>query len=329
MSDLSPCGALVAALLSITLCAFYVTHLWKFDRFRCLNFMRDRQGAFKRFMTYSYPVGVLTVAIFWVGSAVIKYKEGFVTLSNGTVLPKPFELWTPQNLGARFPLIMLNAVAWGAEAYVELALFAKELCFWFFLIHAGPSPTPWFRSIYFKIWLGGSVLAVALTFVTTIVTRADPVKNEVWQMFVGSVTGLLITIGFLPVLWVFPNFVRKVKEEGADVDAVVRLVKFHDLNARSIIRIVFRFMFVVPGVLFSIEGFNPNTHIINEGIWISDLLLAISSIGLVVQSSITLMARTTYVALSCINILPRFSSPETSNWRPHDGSMDPQLSGGE
>lgn len=296
MSHLSPCVFLVWTILTTALGGFYFHHLWKFDRFRCLNLARGHNGTFKRVMTYSYLIAVPTLLTYTVGLAIIKYQEGFVTSPSGSVLPKPFEFWTQQHQAAIFPLNIFWALSWGSEAVTHL----EELCFWLFLIHAGPSPTSWFKSIYFRIWAGGSLSAVILVVIVTAATKDDPLKNEAWIQFTGSVISLLITIGFLPILWVFRNFVQTVKNEGADMEAVVRLAKFHELN---ITRTVFRFLFVIPVFLLSIDGLRPHTHTLNESMMWTDLLVIASGIGCVVQSVITLMI-----------FFPRNVESETQRW---------------
>jgi len=296
MSHFSPCVFLVWAILSITLSGFYFSHLWKFDRFQCLNLMRDRQGAFKRIMTYSYLVAIPLLLTWTVGFTVIKYKEGFITLPTGAVLPKPFGLWTPHHQAAYFPLNMAWAFSWVADTLSHL----EELCFWFFLIRAGPLPTPWFKSKYFKIWMGGSILSMISVVTATSVTKSDPLKNEAWLQITGTFFGLLITIGFLPILWVFPKFIKTVKSEGADMDAVIRLVKFHDLN---IVRIIFRFMFVIPGFILAVDGLRPHTHLVNASMIYTDILAMTAGVGFIVQSSITLTI-----------FFPRNLELETNRW---------------
>jgi len=297
MSHLSPCIFLLWAILTTALGGFYFHHLWKFDRLRCLNITKGVQsGAFKRVMTYSYLLAVPVLLTYTLGFAVIKYEEGYVTLPSGTVFPKPYGSWTAQHQAALFPLNMLWALSWGFEALSHL----EELCFWLFLIHTGPSPKSWFKSVYFKIWAGGSATAIILVLIVTAATKDDPLKNEAWLQFVGSSIGLFITLGFLPILWVFPSFVQNVKNEGADAQAVTRLAKFHDLN---LTRIIFRFLFVIPILILAIDGLTPHTHTVNESPMWTDLLTMTSSIGCVVQSAITLMI-----------FFPRNVELETQRW---------------
>ena len=54
-----------------------------------------------------------------------------------------------------------------------------ELCFWLFLINAGSNQQDWFRTLYFKIWMVGSVVAMAYMPLVTIFTRDDPLKVRI------------------------------------------------------------------------------------------------------------------------------------------------------
>jgi hypothetical protein len=51
-----------------------------------------------------------------------------------------------------------------------------ELCFWLFLVNAGSAQQDWFRSLYFKTWVGGSIIAVIYMPLVTIFTRSDVLK---------------------------------------------------------------------------------------------------------------------------------------------------------
>lgn len=55
----------------------------------------------------------------------------------------------------------------------------EELCFWLYLIHSGPLPTPWFKSAYFRLWLGGIICSIVILFPVTISTRADPLRVSI------------------------------------------------------------------------------------------------------------------------------------------------------
>ncbi|KAF8525798.1 hypothetical protein BU17DRAFT_62367 [Hysterangium stoloniferum] len=281
MSHLSPTVFVTWAILVACMGGFYFYHLWKFDRFSCLKFRHTRDGAFKRVMTYSYLVALPFLMIYTVGFAVIKYREGYI------VIPETGQgiMWSQQHQKAYFPLNVFWALSWIAEVVSHLE---------------GPSPKPWFKSIYFKLWLGGCITAFILLTVVTGATKSDPLKNEVYIQFAGSTIGLFITLGILPVLWIFPAFIQSVKNDGGDMESITRLAKFHDLN---IIRTVFRFFFVVPVLMLSIDGMIPHKHTLNESLACVDFLSILSGIGCTVQSVITLMI-----------FFPRNVEMETQRW---------------
>jgi hypothetical protein len=52
----------------------------------------------------------------------------------------------------------------------------EELMFWFFLITVKPQHSTWFRSLQFKTWAAGSILAVVGMPLLTWFTRHDPLK---------------------------------------------------------------------------------------------------------------------------------------------------------
>jgi len=161
----------------------------------------------------------------------------------------------------------------------------EELCFWLFLVNAGSAQQDWFRSLYFKTWLLGSALAVTYMPLVTIFTRADPLKCEAYTFLAGSLGSLSLTLWFIPVLWTFPSFLRNLTRESVDSNTIIRLTKFHELNS---LRILFRFLFVLPLVTLGVDGVRPHQHV-NESMMWTDLLAMISGLGFIISSGITLV----------------------------------------
>ena len=75
----------------------------------------------------------------------------------------------------------------------------------------------WFRSLYFKTWIVGSVVAILYMPLVTLCTRSDPLKVrchlyaddsvlmlstkcEAYTFLAGSLGSLALTLWFLPVL---------------------------------------------------------------------------------------------------------------------------------
>jgi len=102
---------------------------------------------------------------------------------------------------------------------------------------------------------------------------------------VGSSGSLCVTLCFLPVLWKFPAFLDGLRKEAVDTGTIVRLTKFSELNR---IRILLRFMFVIPLLILGIDGVRPE-HPLNESMNITDVLGIIAGFGCVVSSGITLV----------------------------------------
>ena len=95
---------------------------------------------------------------------------------------------------------------------------SAELCFWLFLLNSSRSEANWFRSIYFKIWAGGSALAIIYMPLVTIFTRSNPLKvstanvlradafltlaqSEAWLFLAGSLGDLTLTVCSTPMMY--------------------------------------------------------------------------------------------------------------------------------
>ncbi|KAF9262658.1 hypothetical protein L218DRAFT_1000539 [Marasmius fiardii PR-910] len=280
MSHTSPASLLVWAVLSCILFTFLIYHLWSFDRFQCLKWTNTHSGAFKRIMTYSYLLSVPLITTYAVGFAIIKYQEGFLDLPSHGIIPKPYQLWNKSSQAAIFPLTLVFSVAWALELVTHL----EELCFWFFLVNAGSNTQEWFKSLYFRVWVVGSCVALLYMPLLTIFTREDHFKNEAYTFLAGSLGSLSLTIGFLPILFTFPRFLLSLKTEGVDSSTIVRLTKFHEMN---MIRVFFRFLFTVPFIVLGVDGCTPHEHI-NESMFWTDILTMVAGFGCVVSSGITL-----------------------------------------
>ncbi|QRW12979.1 transmembrane protein [Ceratobasidium sp. AG-Ba] len=282
MTHTSPATSALWSILSVILFCYLVTHLWKFDRFACVKWNRGNSGAFKRVMTYSYLCSVPLLMVYSITMTVIKYDEGYAVFPGVGIVPKPYQLWTHPQRTWLTAIYIMFATAWALEIVSHL----EELCFWLFLINVGAAQTSWFRSIHFKCWVVGSLAAVVGLPVLAVFTRDNPLKCEAWTIFAGSIGSLLITLWFLRVLWLFPAFLRRVKNEGAEPEVVVRLSTFHELN---IIRVVFRFMFVLPLMTLAADGIKPSHNHVNESPFWTDLLAMLGAIGCIVSSIITLL----------------------------------------
>ncbi|KAG1879793.1 hypothetical protein F4604DRAFT_1620275 [Suillus subluteus] len=285
MAHMGPAVNLVWATLTVMVGSFesfLVYHLWSFDRFKCLRWNHGlRSGTFKRVMTYSYLTSIPLITIYAVGFSIIKYSYGFTVIPGMGITPTPYELWSDSAQSAILPLYLCFSVAWGLEMVTHL----EELCFWLFLIHSGSAKQDWFRSLYFKTWAIGSVIAVICMPLVTVLTREDPYKCEAYTILIGSLGSLSLTIWFLPILWTFPTFLESLKQANVDTSTIIRLVKFHELNC---IRVFFRFLFTVPFVILGIDGIRPHQHI-NDKMCVLYLLGMIAGIGCVVSSGITLI----------------------------------------
>ncbi|EIW80587.1 hypothetical protein CONPUDRAFT_82756 [Coniophora puteana RWD-64-598 SS2] len=282
MAHTSPAVNLVWSILTTLLASFLVFHLWSFDRFKCLKWNNGPySGAFKRIMTYSYIATLPLLMVYALGFTIIKYKYGYTYLPGYGVIPTPFELWSDSSKNAIIPLYLCFSIGWGLEMVTHL----EELCFWLFLLNAGSVGQDWFRSLYFRTWAVGSVVAVLYMPLVTIFTRGDYLKCEAYTFLAGSIGSFALTVWFLPILWAFPAFLDSLRRESVDTNTVVRLTKFHELNC---IRVFFRFLFTVPFIILGIDGVRPHQHI-NDNMFATDFLAMIAGVGCSVSSALTLV----------------------------------------
>lgn len=214
------------------------------------------------------------------GFAIIKYQQGFIEFK-GSIIPKPSSMWPEEQQRAIFPLMLVFSFGWSMEMTTHL----EELCFWLFLVNAGSAQQDWFRSWYFRFWIVGSVVAIIYMPGITLLTRDDPLKCEAYSFLAGSLGSLSLTLWFTPVLWAFPAFLASLKNEGVDSATIVRLTKFHELNT---IRVIFRFIFVIPFIILGVDGLKPHRHINESMLW-TDFLTMTSAFGVSISSTLTLV----------------------------------------
>ncbi|KAG8758054.1 hypothetical protein FRC11_004082 [Ceratobasidium sp. 423] len=230
--------------------------------------------------------------------AVMKYQAGYIAFPNPhstptrplprIIIPAPTTSWPEAHQKLVFPLYVIFAVAWALEIVSHL----EELCFWLFMIkeqedtgHGGIRP--WFKSFEYKLWCCGSIIAIILLPLVTLETRHDLQQVESWTFFTGSVGSLIITVWFFKILWKFPSFLKRIQDENAEPEVIVRLVAFQDLNR---IRIVFRLMFVIPLLTLACDGLKSNgPHPISRTAGAVDILAMVGGIGCIVSSVITLL----------------------------------------
>ncbi|KAI0253765.1 hypothetical protein BJV78DRAFT_167596 [Lactifluus subvellereus] len=282
MSNGSATTFLSWAILASLFLAFLFYHLWSYDGLQCLKWNAGRQpGAFRRLMTYSYLGSTPLLIVFGVGITTLKFKEGFVVLSQNEVFPKPPDLWSKGHQHALLGLFFVFSIAWALEQITHF----EELAFWFFLLDQGPEKRDWFTSLEYKLWSIGCIAAIIGMPLTALISRRDILTVDAWIFLVGALSSSTTNILFIYILVRFPSFLRHVKAEGADPDVVIRLATFYELN---LVRIVFRFAAAVPLLVLAVDGIH-GSHRVNRSQFWSDILLIISAIGQFISSLITIM----------------------------------------
>ncbi|KAH9976300.1 hypothetical protein BGW80DRAFT_911727 [Lactifluus volemus] len=320
MSNGSPTAFLTWAILASLFFAFLLYHLWSYDRLQCLKWNAGRQpGAFRRLMTYSYLGSTPLFIIFGVGITTLKFKEGFVTLSQNEVYPKPTDLWTKGHRNMLLGLLFVFSVAWALEQITHF----EELAFWFFLLDQGPKKRDWFRSLEYRLWSIACFVSILGMPLTALLSRHDILTTDAWIFLVGSLGSTTTNVLFIFILIRFPSFFRHVKAEGADPDVVVRLATFNELN---LVRIVFRFATVGPLLILAVDGIR-GSHIINRSLFWTDILLIISAIGQFVSGLITIVIFFPRSLTNENGYRNRIASPITEmQTQPHE-FVPPDLSG--
>ncbi|TFK50744.1 hypothetical protein OE88DRAFT_1645045 [Heliocybe sulcata] len=282
MSGGSPTAYLLWAALAVLFQVFLILHLWSYDKFKCVRWNSGRQpGAFKRVMTYCYLGTLPALVVFGVAMTDLKFKEGYMVYREGrlrsieeissltrypAIMPKPYELWSPGHRHWLLPLFFVFSGAWALEIVTHL----EELSFWVFLLRQGPARRDWFSSAEFRIWY---------------LARKNLETCQAWIFLAGSCASTATTVAFIYVLWMFPGFLLHVKSQGAEIDVVVRLATFYQLN---LIRVCFRFIFTLPLLILAIDGVQ-GAHPILMSPFGSDILLMLAAIGCFVSSAITLL----------------------------------------
>ncbi|KIK60853.1 hypothetical protein GYMLUDRAFT_167112, partial [Collybiopsis luxurians FD-317 M1] len=283
MPGFSPSAYLLWSILACLFEGFLVVHLYSYDKFQCVKWGSGRQpGAFKRVMTYSYLATVPLLMVFSLTMTISSYQQGLLIRTPSKVLSLPFSLWSHPARRRLLPMFFILASAWAFELVTHL----EELTFWLFLLNQGPAKRDWFKSWEFRVWYLGSVIALIGMPLTVIIKRADLDLCFAWIFIAGTAAGLFTTICFIYVLVSFPRFIRRVKQEGAEPEVVVRLTIFYQLN---ITRIIFRFMFHLPLLIPALDSIRgPHLVIQNAYVVTPDLLCMLGGIGCFVSSAITL-----------------------------------------
>lgn len=317
MTHFSPAIFGMWSVCSVLFTTFCIYHLWHYDRFHCLRMNQGPYpGAFKRVMTYTFLLTPPLMTVYSVGSAVIKYNEGFIPDPQYGVIPKPYTEWTKAHQDAAIPLLVLFAVCFSLDVVTHL----EELCFWMFLMNATTASQNWFRSIYFLVWFCGSVIAIIVVPTVSMVFRDDPLKSEAYTFLVGGSASFALALFFIPVLYSFPAFLHKLVQQGIDRSTVIRLQKFHQLNR---LRFIFKLLFLVPVLLIGTDGVIPYGHLINESMFWTDILGMSVAFGCTISATITLLIffprndENEYETSSLARFGPRKASREnTKIWHP-------------
>ncbi|KAI9568917.1 hypothetical protein HD554DRAFT_2021531 [Boletus coccyginus] len=230
--------------------SFHLAHLWSYDRFQCLKWNQSgrQPGAFKRFMSYTYLATLSCLVCFSVAFTFLKFQEG--------ALPGP----------SRHPSLTLTPV--------PLEYYSSQNKKWVLPL-----------LLVFSVGWACTLFALMGMPLTTFISRRQLDSCLAWTLLVGSSASTATSLAFLYVLSRFPAFIRRVQEDSAAPNVVLRLVFFYQLNVG---RIIYRFLFSLPLFVLSLDGVQ-GSHAINNSTFWPDFLLMIGGIGAFVSSAITLL----------------------------------------
>ncbi|KZS88184.1 hypothetical protein SISNIDRAFT_460050 [Sistotremastrum niveocremeum HHB9708] len=266
--------------LALMSASYFLLHIWKYDRFRCLRLsFGPTTCRFRRFMIYSYLISLPLLLAYSIGFTTLKISEGLKITPEG-VISKPAIDWTPYHQSLIFPLNLSFSVAWAFETTTHL----EELCFWLFLLHAEDDNIDWLRSRFFYLWSGGSMVALITLPLVAILTRHDYAKSQALVYLIGSIFGIVLTLCFIPILFVFPEFIQSLKDLNVERDILLRLLKFHELNTT---RVIYRFVFLIPLLIVGIDGVSSSHAILGRSLVRTDILTIIAGLGAAISSFIT------------------------------------------
>ena len=73
-------------------------HIYSVDKFDALRWHRIRHGEVKSLMTILFSICLFTITLYDSIASYLKYKEGFIVLSNGQALAKPTSMWSDEDM---------------------------------------------------------------------------------------------------------------------------------------------------------------------------------------------------------------------------------------
>ncbi|ORX33973.1 hypothetical protein BD324DRAFT_637852 [Kockovaella imperatae] len=312
MCHTSPAASVLSLFVTVIGAIFVAWHIRSFDGGKCLLFtrrdafrwgrsVRGRQGitdwssdiddvdgvaGLRGFAGQSIWLNVKFLT--WCGIITwIKYQEAYGVIPVGPdeveILPVPFQLWsaTRQTLMRNGYHVM--SVGWA----LMLAVHGEETLYWGYLINAIRSRNneSWFKSIYFKLWVAGSLAVICIMPAAGSIETKNIVKMENNIFLAGSVVAIINFVSSLWLIVVFPGFINESRKQGANPEVLGRLHYFKELN---LARTVFRLLYSATLMALSVDGYTKHAFLNTTPFW-TDCLFVSAYFSAFISTCISLM----------------------------------------
>ncbi|ORX34642.1 hypothetical protein BD324DRAFT_124059 [Kockovaella imperatae] len=198
----------------------------------------------------------------------VKYTEGFIPIPGMGIEPKPYLLWGSRLTRIYRVSIWMTVFAFSAMSAVHL----EEILYWVYMIRAcrKNGSAHWFQTIWFKIWVAGSVICTGIFFGCTGI-NPDFAKIETNLYLSASLVSLVLVVGSGWTSYLFPQFIAEARRLGANQDVLGRLLYVNVLNN---LRTTFRVAYVVILLTLSVDGLTEAQKINNNRFALDVLMIA-------------------------------------------------------
>ncbi|KAG0037901.1 hypothetical protein BGZ82_001600 [Podila clonocystis] len=267
MTHLSDTSYLQRAISNSWLYGWMLIYVYKWDRFEALRWRRLLRFELRSVVTVMTLVAVALQLVYDIGSARLKYREGFwQNPKTKEIVSKPSQLWSMDDTAHVEPLYYTFACALALESSVFFLLMA----FWSY-ISKSVTKTSFMSSLEFKINIVASVLVIVLFPTVQFIFRNDHAYREAVPQLMFST--LMLILGGLGIRNQIKLGVllRSAKEMMNDTTAnvVFKLEYFKDMNL--VLTISF-FCGGIPLAITSMDGLLANP-IIATNKFASDVLI--------------------------------------------------------
>ncbi|KAI9257987.1 hypothetical protein BDA99DRAFT_514937 [Phascolomyces articulosus] len=275
MTHLSDFSYVERATIDVYISVYLVYSIWKNDRFRCLQPHKVFSGELRSILTVIMFVMMMTQAIvdFW--STYVKYSEGFVALPTGSIITKPFILWSPER---QKPLQAMNYLQCVTFAFHTGVFFLMQ-CFWNYLSNSVAKKS-FMGSFEFKFYIIWALGSVAMFPVLQWRFRNDIYLSEIvpqlaygGEVLITAALGVRSNFRFKRIIAAS----RRNKSSASSNAIINRLSYFKEMN---IILTIILFIYGCCFVILCADGLTED-KVINTNKFACDLLIANVNMGVI------------------------------------------------